>query len=136
MQKVIIIGAGARAAEIEEYIFENNKLNPAIELFGFLDDSRENHQKPQLKLPLLGSIFTYDVPKKVELILAINNLTFSSKIINHFSLKNTKFTNFIHHKSRVFKTAKIGVGNIFCPYTQIGFNVDVRNFNAFNNKTS
>lgn len=136
MKKVIIIGAGAHAAEIEEYILENNAIRPEIEILGFLDDSVENYQNSQLLSPLLGGIFNYDVPSNVELIIAVSHLSLRLKIINHFNSKNIKFTNFIHHTSRVFRTANMGTGNIFCPYTQVGPNVKIGNFNIFNNKSS
>lgn len=136
MKKVIIIGAGAHAAEIEQYIIENNALKNEIEILGYLDDSKENHKKSQLLFPLLGGIFTYEVPSEVELIVSIGKIELRTKIIDYFGAKNIKFTNFIHYTSCVFRTAKLGVGNIICPYTQIGPNVVVGNFNLFNNKSS
>ena len=136
MKKVIIIGAGAHAAEIEEYIFENNLIRPEIEILGFLDDSIENYNKSQLRFPLLGGVFTYIIPTNVELIIAINSIAFRFKIIEHFSSLNIKFTNFIHHNAKVFRTAKLGNGNIICPFTQIGPNVIIGDFNTFNNKSS
>jgi sugar O-acyltransferase (sialic acid O-acetyltransferase NeuD family) len=136
MKKIIIIGAGAHAAELEEYILDNNKINPEIEIIGYLDDSEKNHQKSQLLFPLLGGIFSFEVGSDIELILSIGNLKLRSKIITHFTEKNIKFTNFIHHTSRVFRTVNLGVGNIICPYTQIGPNVVIGNYNTFNNLSS
>ncbi len=136
MKKVIIIGAGAHASEVEEYIIENNTIKPEIEILGFLDDSIENYQKAQLLFPLLGGIFNYDVPSNVQLIITVNNLSLRAKIIDHFNSKNITFANFIHHTSRIFRTSKIGVGNIFCPYTQIGPHVVIGNHNIFNNGSS
>lgn len=136
MKKVIIIGAGAHGAEIEEYILENNQLKPEIEILGFLDDSAENYNKSQLRFPLLGGVFTFDVDEDIELIIAVNGICFRSKIIEYFRVKNIKFTNFIHHTSRVFRTAKIGNGNVICPFSQIGPNVILGNFNTINNKAS
>lgn len=136
MKKIIIVGAGAHAAEIEEYISENNQIKPEIEIIGYLDDSEQNHQKSQLLFPLLGGIFSFEVDPDTELILSMGNLALRSKIIAHFMTKNIKFTNFIHHTSRVFRTARLGVGNVICPYTQIGPNVVIGNHNTFNNKCS
>lgn len=136
MKKVIIIGAGAHAAEIEEYILENNQKKPEIEIIGYLDDSEKNYQKSQLLFPLLGGIFSFKVASDIELILSLGSLSLRSKIITHFTDKNIKFTNFIHHTSRVFRTAKLGTGNVICPYTQIGPNVVIGNNNTFNNKSS
>jgi sugar O-acyltransferase (sialic acid O-acetyltransferase NeuD family) len=136
MKKVIIIGAGAHAAELEEYILENNRIKPEMEIIGYLDDSEKNHQKSQLLFPLLGGIFSYEVPPEIELILSIGNLALRSKITAHFEAKNINFANFIHHTSRVFRTSNLGVGNVICPYTQIGPNVTIGNYNTFNNKSS
>jgi sugar O-acyltransferase (sialic acid O-acetyltransferase NeuD family) len=136
MKKVIIIGAGAHAAELEEYIIENNKIKQEIEIIGYLDDSDTNHKKSQLLFPLLGGIFSYEVSLDIELIMSIGNLALRSKIITHFEKKNIRFTNFIHHTSRVFRTSKLGIGNVICPYTQIGANVVIGNYNTFNNKSS
>lgn len=136
MKKVIIIGAGAHAAEIEEYILENNQIKPEIEIIGYLDDSEKNHQRSQLLYPLLGSIFLFEIDSNIELILSIGNLALRAKIIAHFTQKNIKFTNFVHHTSRVFRTSKLGLGNVICPYTQIGPNVIIGNYNTFNNKSS
>jgi len=136
MKKVIIIGAGAHAAEIEEYILENNQIKPEIEIIGYLDDNEKKYQKSQLLFPLLGGVFSFKVDSDIELILSLGNLTVRSKIIAHFTEKNIKFTNFIHHSSRVFRTVKLGIGNVICPYTQIGPNVVIGNYNTFNNKAS
>jgi UDP-3-O-[3-hydroxymyristoyl] glucosamine N-acyltransferase len=136
MKKVIIIGAGAHAAEVEEYILENNAIKPEIEILGFLDDSIENYQKAELLFPLLGGIFSYDVPSDVELLVTVNSIKLRAKIIEHFDSKNIKFTNFIHHSSRIFRTSKLGFGNIFCPYTQVGPHVVIGNHNIFNNRAS
>lgn len=136
MKKVIIIGAGAHAAELEEYILENNRIRPEMEILGYLDDSVENHQKSQLLFPLLGGIFSFNVPSEVELILSIGHINLRSRIITHFTAKKIPFTNFIHHTARVFRTAKLGEGNVICPYTQIGPNVTIGNHNTFNNKSS
>lgn len=136
MKKIIIIGAGAHAAEIEEYILENNKLKPEIEILGFLDDSEDNYKKSQLRFPLLGGVFSFEVKKGVEMIIAINNISLRLKVIKFYTNQNVKFTNFIHHTSTVFRTSKLGIGNVICPYSQIGPNVLVGNFNTFNNKAS
>lgn len=136
MKKIIIIGAGAHAAELEQYILDNNKQKHEIEILGYLDDSKENYEKSQLLYPLLGGIFNYEVPSDVEVILSIGKISLRSKIIDYFASKNIKFSNFIHHTSCVFRTAKIGIGNIICPFTQIGPNVIVGDFNSFNNRSS
>lgn len=136
IKKIIIIGAGAHAAELEEYIIENNRIQFEIEVVGFLDDHKENHVKSRLSFPLLGGIFMNDLPDDVELILAVNNIELRKKIISFYKKKNKFFHNFIHNTARVFRTVHLGEGNVICPYSQIGPNVIIGNFNTFNNKSS
>ncbi|WP_353170644.1 acetyltransferase [Flavobacterium sp.] len=136
MKKVIIIGAGSQAAELEEYIFENNLIENCFQIIGYLDDSKENYNKSKLSYPLLGGIYYDKITDEIELILSINNIKLRSSIIDFYKKKNIVFSNFKHHTARVFRTAVIGEGNIICPYSQIGPNVIIGSFNTFNNKSS
>jgi sugar O-acyltransferase (sialic acid O-acetyltransferase NeuD family) len=136
MKKVVIIGAGAHAAELEEYIIENNQIQYEIDIVGYLDDFKENYDKSRLSFPLLGGILMDNLPDDVELILSINNIKLRTRIISFYKEKKKLFHSFIHNSARVFRTVQLGEGNIICPYSQIGPNVIVGNFNTFNNKSS
>ncbi len=136
MKKIIIIGAGAHAAELEEYILENNLIKKNFQIMGYLDDSKENYEKSKLSYPLLGGIYFDNLAEDVELILSINNVKLRRSIITFHKQKNRVFSNFIHHTARVFRTAELGEGNIICPYSQIGPNVKIGSYNTFNNKSS
>ncbi len=136
MKKIIIIGAGAHAAELEEYILENNKITNSYEIVGYLDDSVQNYEKSKLSFPLLGGIYSENISEDIELILSINTVKLRSSIINFYKQRNLVFSSFIHNTARVFRTAEIGEGNVICPYSQIGPNVIIGNFNTFNNKSS
>lgn len=134
MEKVIILGAGAHAAEIEGYIEDNNQAGANIEIVGYLDDVSENHQSYGLKAPLLGGLFGYSVPTDIQLIIAVNSIEVRERIIEEY--KNSKFFTFVHITSRVFHNVEMGEGNIICPFTQIGPKVKIGSFNTFNNKAS
>lgn len=136
MKKVIIIGAGAHAAELEHYILENNNIENSLQILGYLDDSKENYKKSQLNYPLLGGIYYDKITADIEVILSINNIELRNDIIAYYKLRNIVFSGFIHYTARVFRTAAIGEGNIICPYSQIGPNVKIGDFNTFNNKCS
>ena len=45
MKKIIIIGAGSHAAELEEDKFENNLIDNCYQIIGYLDDSKDNYEK-------------------------------------------------------------------------------------------
>ena len=87
-----------------------------------------------MNYPLLGGFFCENLDEDIELILSINNIKLRNSIINFY--KHRAFSNFIHHTSRLFRTAEMGEGNIICPYSQIGPNVKIGSFNTFNNKSS
>ena len=57
MNKIIIIGAGGHAAEIDEYIrFTKNKNKLDIMIAGFLDDNPENYKRYRFSAPYFGTI--------------------------------------------------------------------------------
>lgn len=138
MQNVIILGAGAHAAEIEGYINDNNQHSGSnIKIIGFLDDNVENHLKYKLKSPLLGGLFGYEVPDDVQLIMGISNILLRKKVLKEYKIeKKCHFYTFIHHSCTIFDTVTIGEGNIICPSVQLGPLVQLGSFNSLNNRVN
>lgn len=139
MQSVIILGAGAHAAEIERYINDNNQYHreTVVHIVGFLDDNAENHSRYKLKSPLLGGLFGYEVPEGVQLIIGVSGITLRKRIIQEYKIeKKCQFYTFIHHSCTIFDTVKIGEGNIICPSVQLGPLVEIGNFNSLNNRVN
>jgi len=56
MKKVIVLGAGGHAAEIDEYIRHTQRvtLKRDLKIVGFLDDNANNYSKYAFSAPLLG----------------------------------------------------------------------------------
>lgn len=138
MDRVIILGAGAHAAEIEGYIEDNNSNRACIEIIGYLDDNKEeNHKKYNLKAPLLGNLFGYEVPNDVQLIIGVANIKLREMLLQEYKeVKKCNFYTFVHYTCRLFSTVKMGEGNIFCPNIQVGPLVNIGNFNTFNNRVN
>lgn len=137
MKKVIIIGTGAHAAEIEQYIIDNNRINKEFDLLGFVSDSDETYNKYKFRFPYLGN--TTDnkyLLENVEIILGFSNIEGREKKIKQLKDNGFKFATFIHHTSIVFPTAEIAEGCIICPYCQIGPNVKLDKYNTLNNKVN
>ena len=138
MKKIVILGAGAHAAELEGYILDNNQnCKEKIEILGYYDNNVEgNWQKYQFKNPLLGGIKDYNPEEGIDVILGFANIPFRRELISFYLEKNAIFANFVHHSSHVFETADIGLGNVICRNCLIGPNVKIENFNTFNNNSS
>ncbi|TBH71744.1 acetyltransferase [Aquirufa antheringensis] len=137
MKKVIIMGSGAHAAEIEQYIIENNSFLNEFELLGFISDSEELYNKYKLRAPYLGDTLNEKyINENVEIILGFSNVKGRFKLINQLTKRGFKFAKFVHHTSSIFPTATIDEGCIICPYCQIGPNVVIHKFNTLNNKVN
>lgn len=137
MKKVVILGAGAHAAEIEGYIYENNQYSRnIIEIVGYYDDNKGNWEKYKLKSSFLGGIKEYVPKEDLEVIIGVASVSFRKELITFYLKKGVKFVNFIHYTAFVFDTAKIGIGNVICRNCVIGPNVEIGNYNTLNTNSS
>ena len=138
MKKIIIIGTGAHASELVDYIDDYNKYcnsSSRIEVKGFIDyeyNIEKYHNKYKLEAPVLGDIDSFITTEDDFFIIGIANIPFREKIIKSAEEKNWQFTNFIHQSCIISKSSNIGIGNVLCPGCIIGANVQINNFNFLN----
>ena len=138
MRKVIIIGAGAHAAEIAGLICDNNKHVKKAEkivIKGYIDDNDENWFKYKFKEPLLSKISDYIPYDQDDFIMGVSNVKSRSLIIDKLKCKKIKYCNFIHHTAIIYESAIIGFGNVICCYAKVGPNAKLGNLNLLNSKT-
>lgn len=133
-KEVIIIGTGGFAAELVEYIYDNNKnSNIQIKIKGYLDINDLNHKHYLLKEPFLGNEDDYEFASNQIVYIAVGNekirKNIMSKLIHN---KNINFENFIHHSVKIPDSSSIGIGNIMVPNVTIGPKVTIGNFNVIN----
>jgi UDP-3-O-[3-hydroxymyristoyl] glucosamine N-acyltransferase len=137
MKNIIIIGTGAHAAEIEQYIYDNNSIKNDYKILGYISDSHESYLKYNFRHDFLGSDINKDtLSSNTGLIIAISNIQVRINLLKKYKNEGFEFINFIHHTSKIFNTTKFGEGNVVCPYCQIGPNVEIGSYNTFNNKAS
>ncbi len=140
MKKVIIVGAGGHAAEIDDYInYFNDKQSESsenYEILGFLDDNPKSYASYSFTAPFLGEIKTHQVRKDCYYIIAIANITYRKPVIAHLIAKGGQFTSFIHPTATISKSAKLGVGVVIAPNVNIGPNVVIGNYNMINSRAS
>jgi sugar O-acyltransferase (sialic acid O-acetyltransferase NeuD family) len=137
MKEVIIVGTGGFAAELADYIYDNNKyLNEDTKILGYLDVDDKNYNLYDFAEPFLGSEDEYKFKDSDVVYMAIGNDTIRKKVIQKFQDMGLKFSNFIHHRALISKSVKIGIGNIFTPNVIIGPNTTIGDYNLFNYNTS
>ncbi|WOK05356.1 acetyltransferase [Imperialibacter roseus] len=138
MKKVIIIGAGGHAAEIDEYIqFANQAASSeGWEVVGFLDDNPDSFKRYAFSAPFLGGIGEHKVLSDVEYIMGIANLAYRGPIIEMFVAAGARFATLIHPGTYVSKSAVIGQGVVIAPNVNIGPNVKIGDFTLLNARCS
>jgi acetyltransferase-like isoleucine patch superfamily enzyme len=137
-KEIVVIGAGAVAAELSMYIDAINQTNSIADVLvikGFLDDSEENYMKSAAKYgftqPYLGKTNEYKVSDADILAFGFSNVPSKKKMIEKYSAYLDHFQNIIHPTSQISKSARLGLGNIVYPHCLIGPNVSIGNFNIF-----
>ncbi|MEL1243405.1 acetyltransferase [Flavobacterium sp. DGU11] len=138
MIRIIIIGAGGHAAEIDEYIAYANKLNGNQDytVAGFIDDNEGSYGVYSFSGPFLGDIQNHIVDKDAKYIMGIANLAYRKKITEDFIGRGASFLTFIHPLAYVSQSAKIGEGVVMGPYVNVGPNVVIGNYTLINSRAS
>lgn len=138
MQKVIIVGAGGHAAEIDEYLrYSREKKGtgaPTVE--GLIDDNPDSHTLYRFSAPYLGSIKGHTVRHDAGYLLGIANLDYRRQITEMLLERGARFVRFVHPDTYVSASASVGQGVIVAPNANIGPNVIVGDFTLINARCS
>lgn len=144
MQKVIemdknllIIGAGGFGREALEYARYIKKYRPECgwHIEGFLDDNaKQLDNLESYDIKIVGDIQNHKVSDQNVYIIAIADAHVKKNLSQKFLQQGANFINLVHPLAGIAGTAKMGVGNIICPYSCVSSNVTIGNFvicNAF-----
>jgi sugar O-acyltransferase (sialic acid O-acetyltransferase NeuD family) len=138
MNRVIVIGAGGHAAEIDDYIGWGKKMSPDFpwEVVGFIDDAPETYKQYAFSAPYLGDIKNHQVQKGVNYLMGIANLKYRRTIIERFLQQDATFGTFIHPTAIISPSAIIGAGVVIALHVNIGPNVVVGDHTIVNSRCS
>jgi len=136
--KIIIIGAGGHAAEINDYIHFSNRIEESVkfEIIGFIDDNPENYSRYKYAAPFLGDIKTHEIREDCSYLIGIANLKFRKKIVEDFLLKGANFTSYIHPHAYISDSAVIGSGVVISYLANLGPNTVIGDFTMINARSS
>jgi len=135
MKKIIIFGCGGHAKIVRDCIIDEKKYT----ILGFVDDKNYN-QSSSWNVKYLGSIKNLSSILKKEKsknlfgIVAVGSNIVRKKIVNQVEKINRKFqwANVIHPSSVIFKSVKIGHGNMFLAGSIICSNTKIKNHVSIN----
>lgn len=138
MIKVIVIGAGGHAAEIDEYIIYNNKSGvfEDLNVVGFLDDNPANYARYRFSAPLIGGATNHEVIKNHYYILGIAGIQYRRQLVERYLASGARFISLVHGGAYVSRSAQIGEGSIIGPNANIGPNVCIGKFTLINSRCS
>lgn len=140
MKKVIVVGAGGHAAEIDDYVQFFNELQTVpshkLNIVGYIDDNPKSYERYKFNAPYLGNIKEHKVQKNVNYMIAIANIKFRKPVIEALLDQGAVFLTFIHPSSFVSKSSSIGIGSVIAPNVNIGPNVQIGKYNMINARAS
>ncbi|OYQ43942.1 acetyltransferase [Flavobacterium aurantiibacter] len=134
--KVVIVGAGGHAAELQDYILYGNQYNTAkepIEIVGFIDDNPDSYNAYSFSAPFLGAIKTHNVLDAFY-VIGVANIAFRRTIISNLLSRGAQFISLIHPTAIVSPSAKIGLGCVISHNSSIGPNAVLGDFNLINSR--
>lgn len=138
-KKIIIFGTGAVAAELTSYLEDSDwGRNAGICIKGYVasDDAGIVHwHEYQYRSPYLGKFSDYRIEAEDHFVLALGNYKVKRMIVEQIKEKQGKFITLIHPSATIAKTAKVGEGNILCPFTMLGPNVRLGDFNLLTSQS-
>ncbi|SFV55230.1 Acetyltransferase (isoleucine patch superfamily) [hydrothermal vent metagenome] len=123
---IFIVGASGFAAEVTEYIEDNNStVNRQIKISGYFDTNDKEYTRYSFDAPFLGNEKKFDIPGSSKVIVAIANSGLRAKLFDFFKSKKCDLPSFIHHSCFISKRSHIGEGSILCPFVTVTANVTI-----------
>lgn len=131
MKKIIIIGAGAGALEVQGIIEDINLVSPSYELIGLLDDNSECQGSKINGMPVLGKLEEAGTFPNVKYVFAIGSLRTQHvrvEVMSRLKLDPIEFETIIHPTALINRSVKVGSGCIIHPRVTIANEVSLGDF--------
>jgi sugar O-acyltransferase (sialic acid O-acetyltransferase NeuD family) len=136
IERLILVGCGAFARELINWVDDLVELNRSIPVTGFLDENPDALIGYSHKIPCLGTIDSYIAMPSDRLLMAIGDPEAKKKIYIYLKTKGASFAQLIHPSAVVARTAKLGEGVVVCPQAFISADALVGDLCAINGNAS
>ena len=127
MEDLYIIGTNGFAAEVTEYILDNDKYR----IKGYFDIVEEYYKKSKFQAPFLASENDFTFVSNDNVVIAISDNKIRNRIYLNLKKKKVSFPNIFHKSALISKSCQLDEGSIICPFVTITANTKIgKNFQA------
>ena len=133
MRDLIIIGAGGFGRVLLDYaihIMQTSECKWRVK--GFIDDNLHALNGIDTGYRVLETTSEHVIEENAVYICSIGNSTIRLTLCRSFQEKGAAFINFIHPTAIIGERVKMGVGNVFCPFSIVNPDVIIGDFVTVN----
>jgi sugar O-acyltransferase (sialic acid O-acetyltransferase NeuD family) len=134
--RLILVGCGAFARELINWVDDLVEMGNSIPVTGFLDNNPDALKGFPYSIPYLSSIETYMPQQGDRLLMAVGDPNSKKKLFLELKSKGATFAALIHPSATVARTAKIGEGVVVCPHALISADAIIGDLCAINGSAS
>lgn len=131
-----LVGAGAYARELMNWIEDASAAGKSPEVKGFLDDSAQALQGFPYSLEYRGPIGDYTPVDGELLVMAIADPAAKRRIADSLRARGARFATVIHPSAVIARSARLGEGVTVCPMALVSADADIEDFVAINAMSS
>ncbi len=134
--RLILVGCGAFARELINWVDDLVDLNKSIRVSGFLDENPKALDGFPYAVPYMGAISGYETQPGDKLLMAIGDPKAKKAMYEDLKAKGASFASLIHPSAVIAKTATLGDGVIVCPQAFVSADAVVGDLCAINGNSS
>jgi sugar O-acyltransferase (sialic acid O-acetyltransferase NeuD family) len=131
-----LVGAGAYARELINWINDGTEQGHLPQLTGFLDESPQALDGFPYSLEYRGPIEAYQPQEGELLVMAIGDPAAKRRIAEALTAAGGRFAAVIHPSAVIAGSARLGVGITVCPFALVSADAVVGDFVAINAMSS
>lgn len=135
-KRLILVGCGAFARELINWVDDLVDLGKSIPVTGFLDDSPKALDGFPYSVPYLGTIAAYLPEAGDQLLMAIGDPKAKRTLFSELKDKGASFTSLVHPSAVIARSAKLGEGVVVCPQAFVSADAVVGDLCAINGNAS
>jgi sugar O-acyltransferase (sialic acid O-acetyltransferase NeuD family) len=135
-KRLILVGCGAFARELINWVEDLADLGKSITVSGFLDDNTNALQGFPYSVPSLGTISTFTPQPGDQLLMAIGDPKAKKSLFVELKNKGATFATLIHPSAVVARSARLGEGVVLCPQAFVSADAVVGDLCAINGNAS
>ena len=136
MKRLILVGCGAFARELINWVDDLVSLGKCFPVTGFLDDNKNALQGYAYSLPHLGNIASYAPQADDQLLMAIGDPHDKKALFTELKSKGANFYSLIHPSAVIARSAKLGEGVVVCPQAFISADAVIGDLCSINGNAS